>query len=1012
MIGTFTYYFCDGGTCGSREVSLATLSACTFSYTDGSHEAGQDYCDHSLETIRFNLNSAAPVPIRIYFQQDFTDFSTWDGETTYVIDGYVDIPSGSTYFDYQFHCAIECGVNADGGGYGYENQYKENTRIVEQPSLPACCLDPDPEPTGVTCTLAITSYDIADCVISGDSNGRIDVTITGASGNTSWYLNDVLIVSDYAFNDYSFTGLPAGEYTVRVVDSNTCEDTGTYTVNDGLYLVNTYFYCDGGTCGSREIGVVVQTPCHFDHTEGSHEPNEDYCDYSLETIRFTIDSPSPVPIRVYYMVDVTTYNTWDGTATYVLNEYIDIPSGVTYYDYINYCAIECGVNMDAGGYGYDNQYRTNIRLKAQPTLPSCCLEPTGVTCTITITDYTITDCIVRGDNSGSVEVTISGASGSTSWYLQGDLIVSGYTAQTYTFTGLTAGIYSISITDDNDCTTQDSYTILDGEFRTGDFNVVSPTVVTAVENPIIISVATAIANASPKVNITTITVTNTITDNSTITFNLTSPFVYNQTFYSKSYPNKQNYFLSSTLKNQFGIDVGSNTTTEITTSLADALNNDSVIPKIYYINNSENVIRLIAKQIGSRFNLNSGNVISSNSNIVVSQLQAGLDAYDGQITDNYSISCEVMANTDTTNQYPMTGDTTDYNRIAELVLPFAENNRHFFDISQILKSQVSTPRPNTALTGATYISTAMQPYYCKLSELYPLVANTNTVKKRYKTETQVQWVINSSLDRYVANDMSLYTTTPVKFLTNSPNPKQIQRNSKEFLYFVLPKNYGTNLDVRGDMYFYDGTEVTGVTFFSISTGTTNIGGVMCLNISYDKLGLVNYEVSGSTNRKIKRLELAVYANNGTVQYTEKKKYKFEIDEMPRKFGVFFQNSLGMYDEIDFIGVVEETINREVGNYTIPIPYALNGSMNYAQKHTATYDTRVTKKIVSNTGWIDENHFDWLMEMMKTNNIYNANVLTSHYLNLTDFKYIKSSLDDLFEVEVTFEYTIYENNINV
>jgi hypothetical protein len=371
-----------------------------------------------------------------------------------------------------------------------------------------------------------------------------------------------------------------------------------------------------------------------------------------------------------------------------------------------------------------------------------------------------------------------------------------------------------------------------------------------------------------------------------------------------------------------------------------------------------------------------------------------------------------MANTDVTNQYPQTGQTTDFNRIAELILPFNPSNIHRFDISSILKSQVSTPMPNMNMTGATMLPTVMQPYYVKLSELYPLVPNTNTIKKRYKTETGVQWVINSALDRYAANNMQEHIELPVEFLTNSPSPKQIQRSGNEFLYFILPRDYGTDLDCRGDMYFYDGTQVTGVTFFDISTGGTNAGGCLILNISYDKLGLGAYEVSGSTNRKIKRLDLAIYASGGTIQYTETKSYRFEIDEMPRKFGVLFQGQHGTYDSFDFIGTVEETISRTSDTYTIPLNYNTNGSISAGQRNVATYNTKIVKKISVNTGWIDSDHFDWLMEMIQSNNIYSTESANQNYLNLVEYDYKKSSLEDLFSIDITFDWTIYENNVTV
>ena len=780
-------------------------------------------------------------------------------------------------------------------------------------------------------------------------------------------------------------------------------------------MAQTYYACSGDTCYSRQVTMTVLTGCNLDNFSGTH--GIDYQDTYLQTLRFTLDSalPAGVNLTVYFTLDYHDeyYDNWysggyDETQTHS----VTIVGGTTTKNYEFECLGHTESDMGAGGIEYYTVSRTNPTLIVQPTIPVCCLAPTGVTCTIAIDQVTITDCTTRGDSTGSIEICITGGTGNTTWKLNGETIVSGYTQQCFSYTGLTAGEYTVAITDSTGCTAQDTYTILDGEFRTGDFTVAAPTGLTAVENPIIIGVGTAINSASPKDNITTITVAGTIADGTSITFNLTSPYTYSQTFYSKAFPNKPNYFLASILNNSQGTPVGSNTNIEIATSLADALNNDAVIPKIYYVNNNDEVITLRAKQYGSRFDLDSTNVIASTTGFTVTQTQAGVDAYDGQITDNYSISCEVMANTDWTNQYPVTGDTSDYNRIAELVLPFSQDNIHRFDISQILKSQVYTPRPDTTFTGATYLPTPMQPYFVKLSELYPLVANTNTVKKRYKTQTAPAWVINSSLDRYAANDMSDYVDVPVEFLTNSPNPKQIQRNSSEFLYFVLPKNYGTDLTCVGDMYFYDGTCATGVTFFTIATGTTNAGGVMMLNISYDKLGLASYEVSGTTNRKIKRVEIAVYASGGTIQYSEKKQYRFEIDEMPRKFGVFFQNALGMYDEIDFIGVVEETINRDTGTYTVPIDYTSSGAMQGGQKHFATYNTRITKKLICNTGWCDIQHFNWLMELMKTNNVYNANSTTADYLNLTEWKYIKSSLDDLFDVEVTFEYTVYENNVSV
>jgi hypothetical protein len=773
-------------------------------------------------------------------------------------------------------------------------------------------------------------------------------------------------------------------------------------------MANTYFYCNGGTCGSTDVTIISGTCAPYQRYTGQ---DGSYFEEWQQTLEIQLNAITPVDIDVRFNLHYRSDKDCCGTYETDLEQVLTISAGTSANTFTFVCYQDIYEDHGSGGWLHEYMWQELPSLYAQSTVPDCCLTPPGGGCTLAITGDTITNPIVRGDATGTIKVSMSGITGTSIVYKLDGVTKVTLNASTYTFTGLTSGNYVVLV-QDGLCFAQFTYTVADGEFRTGDFNIKSPTGLTAVENPIIIQVGTAINNPNPKPNITTLTVNNTIVDGFSLKFNLTSPYVYTNTFYGKSYPNKPNYFLATILNNSTGGAIGGNSATEIATSLAEVLQNDSVIPKVYYINNNNNVVTLQAKQEGSRFDLSSANVIASTTGITVSQIQAGVDGYDGDITDNYSISCEIMANVDFTNQYPLTGDTGDYNRIAELTLPYSLDNIHRFDISGILKSQVVTPQPDLTLTGSTYLPTVMQPYYVKLSELYPLVANTNTIKKRYKTTISPQWVINSSLDRFVPNDMSDYINVPVEFLTNSPNPKQVQRSSNEFLYFILPKNFGTDLSCRGNMYFYDGTSALNKTFFSISTGTTNAGGVMCMNISYAKLGLANYEISGSTNRKIKRVEIAIYASGGSIQYTEVKKYRFEIDEMPRKFGILFQNALGMYDSFDFIGIVEETVLRESGTYTVPINFNPNGSMSSGQKHLATYDTKVTKKVICNTGWIDETHFDWLMELLKSNNIYSTSTTYSNYLNLTDWTYKKSSLDDLFDCEFSFEWTVWGNNTSI
>lgn len=634
------------------------------------------------------------------------------------------------------------------------------------------------------------------------------------------------------------------------------------------------------------------------------------------------------------------------------------------------------------------------------------------TCFYEITGTSKTNVTTRGGSDGEITAGATGSTGQTyTWYING--VVSSETGYTVTFTGLTAGFYQVTVEDpsDTDCfNSVEDIQIVDGEFRTGDMDIKPPANLTASENPINYEIRTAI-NGNGLASEMELLIYSGVSDGDYFKFELTSPFEYTQTFYSKGFPNKSNFFLASELTDQEGVAAGTNTTAEIAQSLADALQQDAVIPKVYYINyDGGTTINLKAKELGEKYTLSNNNVTKSGQYLGINTLNVGVNKYDGQQVDNYSIYAEVFLN-DTRLQYPDTGSTANYQRIAELELPFNQTNIHTFNLAPILKNFVYSNRPEYDFTGYTILPDMMKPYFVRYGEKYPLVQNTNTKKKRYKDKDTTKWVINSALDHFDSNNMSGYTTAnEYKFLSNSPNPKLIQRQSQEFLYFIVEKDLGATLDVRGDLYFYDGTSVTGQTFITISTGSTNAGGVLMLNLSYDKLGLENYEVSGSTNRKIKRAEFAVYS--GGTQYTEERAYRFEIEDKPRKFGCVFQNKLGGYDSFDFIGVVERTVSRTTGTYTVPIAFNQDGSAGQGFKSTATYNTKVVNKLIMNSGWIDVDHFEWLKELLESNDVYSYTTDNQNYLNLSGFKYKRSSLDDLYEVEVTFDQTIYENSIEV
>ncbi len=787
-------------------------------------------------------------------------------------------------------------------------------------------------------------------------------------------------------------------------------------------MAQTYFLCNGGNCESRQVNMAIQSSCSFKYYTGSHEPYEEFCDFYEEKIRFTLDSASPVPLRVYYDIDYHFDGTWSSSEDYTMNNYVDIPSGVTYYDYTYYCNIYCGMDMGAGGYGYETQTLTNPVLKPQTTIPDCCLEPTGVTCTLAITGYTVTNCQVRGDSTGSIEVCVSGNSGNAELYVNGNLYVSGYDNACQTVTGLTAGIYTIAIRDSSLCTVQDAYSVLDGEFRTKPFGIVTPADLVAADNPIILSLATGINTINPEYGKSTIEVTGTIDDGDSITITLEYPQSYSAVLTAKYFPNRDDYFLASILKNSVGASVGTNTAAEIAKSIEECLNKDVILSRLYNFRASNQYVYCTAKEYNASLNLNSSTVTTS-GNISVTETVAGTTQYDGQISQNYSLYADILVNN--TVEYGDTATIDTFKKVAQIELPFSADNIHLFDLAPVLKNFVQTKKVNFAITGSTILDSIISSYMVEYGEKYPLVQNETTKKSRVKGRTSQKFVINSSLDWTEANDMTLYAgsastspsgyTTGVKFLDNAPIVKNVNRDSSEFLFFLIPKDYGKTLQVKGDMYFFDGTSLTGETLITVTTGATNVGGVYCLSAGYRELHLEDYEVlTGSTTRKIRRLDFAVWQSDSanTLTYTETRSYRFEIDEMPRRYGVAFLNKLGTWSCFDFNGEIVNNVNFENEKMEVARAVNVDGSSNIGFISNSVYGTKVTKKIAANSGWIDLEHFNFLMELISTNRCYCYTEETQPYLIISSVNYQKSSNDDLYNVDVEFLETLHQNNISV
>ena len=94
--------------------------------------------------------------------------------------------------------------------------------------------------------------DVTPATCEGESSGAIDITVSGGSGNYSYQWSNGATTQD-------IDNLPAGDYSVTVMDANECDAVATFTVTepDEITLSIT---APNITCGGTQTGSITVFP--------------------------------------------------------------------------------------------------------------------------------------------------------------------------------------------------------------------------------------------------------------------------------------------------------------------------------------------------------------------------------------------------------------------------------------------------------------------------------------------------------------------------------------------------------------------------------------------------------------------------------------------------------------------------------------------------------------------------------------------------------------------------------
>ncbi|MBI4648552.1 MAG: gliding motility-associated C-terminal domain-containing protein [Bacteroidia bacterium] len=283
---------------------------------------------------------------------------------------------------------------------------------------------------------------------NGGSDGAANLTVSGGTPSYNYLWN-------YGQTSQDIASIPAGYYEVTITDANSCTSVSTVTITqpDPIMLIP---FSNNSTCGVANglASVTVSggtPPYSYYWSNGSFQPTitgifagaysvtiTDANNCKNSVIINVNDEGSPTSF-ISYVTDVTCYGYSDGTAT------VSATGGTPPYTYLwnNGESTDALQGVSAGTYIVSVTDANNC-LSSTYTIV---VEPELITINTTITNV---KC--KGGSDGKILITIAGG-------------IPGYTYQWSSgqtnedIYNITAGIYTITITDQNLCTLSSTVTV-------------------------------------------------------------------------------------------------------------------------------------------------------------------------------------------------------------------------------------------------------------------------------------------------------------------------------------------------------------------------------------------------------------------------------------------------------------------------------------------------------------------------------------------------------------------------
>ncbi|GAA4848062.1 hypothetical protein GCM10023331_35970 [Algivirga pacifica] len=288
-----------------------------------------------------------------------------------------------------------------------------------------------------------STFRIQDILCFGESTGAIDLNVSGGTPPYSYQWNNGATTAD-------LEDIPAGDYEVVITDANGCTFTTSTTVGepDSPISITTNFIqnvsCDGLSDGVIGITVTGGTTPYsyswsngaitediFNLAEGSYTVMITDANGCTAEATFDVTAPEPLEI-VLTPTDVLCFGENTGSID------AEISGGTPPYSYTwsDGITTEDRTGLSSGEYTLEVTDANGCTASASTSIsqPDAPLSVSGV----------VTPVTISGLSDGAIDLTVSGGTAPYS-FLWND------GATTEDRTGLSAGIYSVVVTDANGC---------------------------------------------------------------------------------------------------------------------------------------------------------------------------------------------------------------------------------------------------------------------------------------------------------------------------------------------------------------------------------------------------------------------------------------------------------------------------------------------------------------------------------------------------------------------------------